>query len=95
LITTVVGVWFCIVVVHLYVSFNYSSWWNLHQSDPKRAIQGSNSFLFEILEAYGRDYLKWSIDAKSYISTEELDGILESPTPGDLPTTSKWKAVSF
>ena len=48
--------------------------------------------LFEALEADGSNYLEWSIDAKSYLCAEGLDGALKSPIPGDLPATSKWKA---
>jgi hypothetical protein len=59
-----------------------------------KATQGEQytdaTFLFDqALEADGNNYLEWSIDAMSYLCAEELDDTLESPTPRDLPTTSK------
>ena len=49
--------------------------------------------LFEALEPDGRNYMEWSIDARSYLCAEELDDTLKSPTLEELPTSSKWKAL--
>ena len=59
---------------------------------PKESNTRIQPLLFEALEADGSNYLEWSINAKSYLCVEELDNTLESPIPGDLPATSKWKA---
>jgi hypothetical protein len=59
---------------------------------PKESNARIQPLSFEALEADGSNYLEWSINAKSYLCAEELDGTLESPTPRGLPATSKWKA---
>jgi hypothetical protein len=49
--------------------------------------------LFEALEANGRNYLEWSIDAKSYLCAEELDGSLAATPPATISASSTWKAL--
>ena len=60
---------------------------------PKESNTRIQPLLLEALEADGNTYLKWSMDAKSYLCAEESDGTLESPTPMDLPATSKWNVL--
>ena len=60
---------------------------------PKEGNTWIQPLLFEALETDGSNYLEWSINAKSYLCAEELDGTLESPIPGDLLPTLKWKAL--
>jgi hypothetical protein len=49
--------------------------------------------MFKALAADGTNYLEWSINIKSYLSSVGLETALTSPTPEDLPTTSRWKAL--
>jgi hypothetical protein len=49
--------------------------------------------LFEALEADRSNYLEWSIDARSYLCAEELDGSLAAIPPADISASSTWKAL--
>jgi len=49
--------------------------------------------LFEALKANGSNYLEWSINVRSYLSVEELDNILESPSPKGPLGILKWKVL--
>jgi hypothetical protein len=62
----------------------------------KRPPEGKarvQTLLFEALEADGSNYLEWSIDARSYLCAEELDGSLAATPSADILASSTWKAL--
>ena len=64
-----------------------------NQPDKKEAPH-LQLLLFEALEADGGNYMKWSIDAKTNLTTEELEGTLIFPMPKYLSTAEKcWALV--
>jgi len=61
-------------------------------SDKKKAPR-LQLLLFGALKANGNNYMRWSIDAKTHLTTEEWEGALISPTPEHISTATKSRAL--
>ena len=60
----------------------------------KKEVPRLQPLLFEAWEADGGNYMRWSIDAKTNLTAEELEGALISPTLEHLSTTEKcWTSI--
>ena len=49
--------------------------------------------LFEALEADCSNYMRWSINAKTHLIADELEGTLISPTPEHILIIAKCRAL--
>jgi hypothetical protein len=59
----------------------------------KRPPEGKARVQPLLFEADGSNYLEWSIDARSYLCTEELDGSLAATPPAAILASSTWKVL--
>lgn len=61
----------------------------------KKVAKRIQPLSFAELELDGSNYMKWCIDVKAHLKSDELGGVLATPTPAEFMEAQRSRAIVF